>query len=56
MMKIREQIPTATVSRRDVVIASASLAFLATLSPAIHAAGIRRRATVIQTSIKEPMR
>jgi non-heme chloroperoxidase len=38
-MKIREQIPTATPTRREVVIGSASLAFLATLSPAIHAAG-----------------
>jgi non-heme chloroperoxidase len=37
-MKIREQIPTVTVTRREVVIGSVSLACLATL-PAIHAAG-----------------
>jgi non-heme chloroperoxidase len=39
MMKIREQIPTAVATRRDVVIGSASLALLATLSPAVDAAG-----------------
>jgi len=38
-MKIREQISTATTTRRDVVIGSLSLAALATLSPAAGAAG-----------------
>ena len=38
-MKIREQISTATITRREVVIGSASLAALATLSPAVRAAG-----------------
>ena len=34
-MRVRKQIPTATVTHRDVVIGSASIAFLG----AIHAAG-----------------
>jgi non-heme chloroperoxidase len=38
-MKIREHISTATITRRDVVIGSASLAAIATLSPVAHAAG-----------------
>jgi non-heme chloroperoxidase len=37
-MEIREQIPTATITRRELVIGSASLAALATLPPAVHAA------------------
>jgi hypothetical protein len=37
MMKIRAQVPTATMTRRDVVIGSAGLAVLATV--AVHAAG-----------------
>jgi len=37
MSKIRTRTPTATVTRRDVVIGSAGIAFLATV--AIHAAG-----------------
>ncbi len=39
-MKIRKQISTATMTRREVVIGSASLAALATLSPAVRS---RRR-------------
>jgi non-heme chloroperoxidase len=38
-MKIREQISTATITRREVVIGSVSVAALATLSPAARAAG-----------------
>jgi non-heme chloroperoxidase len=38
-MKIREQISTANITRREVVIGSVSLAALATLAPAAHAAG-----------------
>ena len=37
-MKIRDQTSTATITRREVVIGSVSLAALATLSPAAHAA------------------
>jgi hypothetical protein len=37
-MKIREQISTANITRREVVIGSASLAALATLAPAARAA------------------
>jgi non-heme chloroperoxidase len=38
-MKFRERISTATITRRDVVIVGVSVAALATLSPAAHAAG-----------------
>jgi non-heme chloroperoxidase len=38
-MKIREQICTTTITRREIVIGSVSLAALATLPPAAHAAG-----------------
>jgi hypothetical protein len=38
-MKIRESTSTATISRREVVIGSVSLAALATLSPGLEAAG-----------------
>jgi non-heme chloroperoxidase len=38
-MKIREQTSTATITRREVVVGSLSLAALATLSPAVDAAG-----------------
>ncbi|MGA2191283.1 MAG: alpha/beta hydrolase, partial [Steroidobacteraceae bacterium] len=42
-MKFREQISTPTITRREVVIGSVSVAALATLSPAIHAAGDPRK-------------
>jgi non-heme chloroperoxidase len=38
-MKIRKQIPMATMRRRDVVIGGLGIAALASLSPAVHAAG-----------------
>jgi non-heme chloroperoxidase len=42
-MKIREQISTPTITRREVVIGSVSVAAFAALSPAIHAAGDPRK-------------